>query len=437
MAGGVDIGRRPATFHKVDPQELLGEEGAPPVNPQTGLPTALRAYTVLREPRMTVLPNFLSDDECDHLIRLVDGYWMPSLVGQGKSLSEEQYARGELENAVSKTRTSWSCMLRYAQTAVVERLEHRVASVAGLPLEQLERMNMVRYAPGEHFDEHHDGVFRPRTVFVYLNDLPEDDDEGDTSFPALGLSFKPRKGAAVMWSNVADGTDREDGRMLHMGRAPTKGVKYGVNCFFNVKQMRLFVATSPNVALDEAVVVDTADLHDGHGGGGSATDEQDAGVKQSVVKTGYCLCKDPKLVCVPRLIDADEFAHLTTYLEASVLDLGELGYSPGTLQGGPFMGGTQTLRLLEIGATPVLEALEARIAGAAGLPLEHLARLRLVRPGVVTGLCNRGCGPKSAYVCLSEEDEVFFPALGIRLLLRRGDAVLWPNVDWETGSARE
>merc|ERR1712135_89899 len=78
---------------------------------------------------------------------------------------------------------------------------HRLARVAGLPVEQLERLNMVRYSPGEYFNEHYDGKFRPRTVFIYLNDLP-DADEGETLFPHLGLRFRPRCGAAVMWSNA-------------------------------------------------------------------------------------------------------------------------------------------------------------------------------------------------------------------------------------------
>ena len=48
----------------------------------------------------------------------------------------------------------------------------------------------VRYEPGQFNRVHHDGVFRPRTVFIYLNDLP-DDDGGETYFPRLGIKFTP------------------------------------------------------------------------------------------------------------------------------------------------------------------------------------------------------------------------------------------------------
>merc|ERR1712232_1361059 len=110
----------------------------------------------------------------------------------------ELKAKSAPRAAKKTTRTSQSCILLYAQTSIVERLEHRLASLANLPVEQLERLVVVRYSPGETFAEHHDGKFRPKTVFVYLNDLPEGD-QGDTYFPHLGFSFVPRAGCAVMW----------------------------------------------------------------------------------------------------------------------------------------------------------------------------------------------------------------------------------------------
>ncbi|CAK0875174.1 unnamed protein product, partial [Prorocentrum cordatum] len=247
----------------VDSEHLAPSLEPPPVD-AAGRPESIRAVVVVKDPRITVLPHFVSPQECEHLLSLAEGYWIPSLVGEATRTSQEDYKTGNLENALSTTRTSWSCMLRYAQTAVVERLEHRLAAVAGLPLQQLERMNMVRYAPGELFDEHHDGEFRPITIFVYLNDLPEGDEAGDTFFPNLGLSFKPRRGTAVMWSNVLDG--QEDSRLLHAGRAPSLGVKYGVNCFFNVRDMRLMTPVGPEYALQDAATVAVAELGAGSGG---------------------------------------------------------------------------------------------------------------------------------------------------------------------------
>mmetsp|Transcript_14134 Transcript_14134/g.24891 ORF Transcript_14134/g.24891 Transcript_14134/m.24891 type:complete len:468 (-) Transcript_14134:124-1527(-) len=411
---------RATTMHVIDPATLSGDKKPPDVCPKTGMPGSLKAYVVSRDPLMTVIPNFFSEAECDHLVNLVEGYWMPSMVGGSAYVkSKEENAPKSLENSVSQNRTSWSCMLRYAQTNVVERLEHRVASITGLPVTQVERFNMVRYAPGELFNEHHDGAFRPKTVFVYLNDLPEDE-VGDTFFPVLGLSFKPRRGTAVMWSNVkSDG--KEDSRMLHAGRAPLRSIKYGVNCFTNEKAMRRLMPIGPEIALADATPVKVSEIDDD-----PPPETGEEGTAQRPLRT-FVILTDPKLVVIPRLLSAAEVEHFLEYTDGVTI-------TPT----GPFQAGTQTLRLLEAEGTEEIVKIENRMAAISGLPLSTLARLRLVRPGTEAGLSNRGCGRMSIYVCLSKEDEVFFPRLGLRVQLEAGDGIRLDNVQWtEEGFVHE
>ena len=158
-----------------------------------------------------------------------------AVVATPSALVVPALATGEIGNSKSKTRTSWSSMLRYSQSAIVDRIEHRAALVAVLPVENLERLNMVRYSPGKHFGGHHDGKFRERNVFMNLNDVPGGG--GETFFRHLGFRFIPRRGAAVVWSNAApDGT--EDSRMVHRGLLPKSVVKFGVNCFFQFELSR-------------------------------------------------------------------------------------------------------------------------------------------------------------------------------------------------------
>jgi len=416
-----------ANFLKVvDSRELDDDE--PQVDAETGLPGSLKAYVVSSDPKMTVIPHFFSEDECDHLIQLVEGCWMPSLVGGSTSskvvekekLSDEDL-QSSIQNTVGSTRTSWSCMLRYAQTEVVERLEHRVASIAGLPhgVGQMERMNMVRYAPGEHFNEHHDGKFRPKTIFVYLNDLPDDAEKGDTFFPVLGFSFKPRRGTAVMWLNGTPDCTKEDSRMVHAGRAPSKGVKYGVNCFTNEKVMRELVPMpSSKHTLDSAAVQRVRDLADG-----SPQLDKDG----NPVMNLYQVVPDPKLLAIANLLSLEEVQEL----------LGMAGDAPAQPEAtGPFRQGSQTIAQLEFAATPTVAKLELVMCNVAKEPVDNLAKLRIVRPSMTEGLGNRGCGRYSIYVSLNGE-EVFFPYLGIRFLLEAGDALHMVNVNFATGVARE
>jgi len=420
MASIVELPRA-TELHTVDANELWGDQPPPEVTDGTRMPKALNAFVVNQDPKITVIPYFLSMDECNHLRKLVEGVWMPSLVAGSKKATD-------MSNAISQTRTSWSCLTRYSQTVVVERIEHRLASVAGLPIEQLERLNMVRYSPGQLFNEHHDGAFRPKTVFVYLNDLPEDSDGGDTFFPVLGFSFKPRAGTAVMWSN-AQPDGKADSRMLHAGRAPSKGIKYGVNCFFNDKNLRMISSPGQSIPWQEASLVNLGDLAMDNGDT-MGSSEPNGLSNAAPTLTLYVLSQDPEMKAAPGFLTAAEVEHV----------LEQAGDCMATTQGqkdGAFYEGTQTLKMIEAGATPTIQAIETRLSEIAQISLDHLANLRIVRAATEYGLSNRGCGWTSVYICLSPEDEVFFPTLGLRFAMRRGDALMWWNVEYSTGQGAE
>eukprot|EP00406_Dinophysis_acuminata_P047171 CAMPEP_0179310960 /NCGR_PEP_ID=MMETSP0797-20121207/52438_1 /TAXON_ID=47934 /ORGANISM="Dinophysis acuminata, Strain DAEP01" /LENGTH=197 /DNA_ID=CAMNT_0021020715 /DNA_START=19 /DNA_END=609 /DNA_ORIENTATION=+ len=186
------------TVRVVDASLLLAGRPPPAADPITGAPTVLTSFVVSTDPRIVVVPHFLTSEECKHLQELAEGRYSRSLVGvlvdDADGTGKPTPARNT-QSKSTRTRTSTSSKLRHAQTMIVQRIEDRLASLAGLPVEQLESPALVRYSPGERFDEHHDGKCRPRTVFVYLNDLP-DGDEGDIFFPHLGFSFIPREGCA-------------------------------------------------------------------------------------------------------------------------------------------------------------------------------------------------------------------------------------------------
>jgi prolyl 4-hydroxylase len=73
---------------------------------------------------------------------------------------------------------------------------------------------------------------RLATMFVYLNDLPPDEDGGGTHFPKLDMTIKPKKGNAAFWMNMENG--KVDPRTLHAGQSVRKpdSVKYGMNIWF-------------------------------------------------------------------------------------------------------------------------------------------------------------------------------------------------------------
>ncbi|CAE8705172.1 unnamed protein product [Polarella glacialis] len=215
----------------VDPADWLAKDD------QACAPPSLRTYLVHESPRLAVVPNFLTDSEVAHLLELARQSWAPSEVDD--IVDERQphavAAQGILRRS-AKHRTSDSYVLEEGQTETLRQIEKRLCHLVGMKLETLERLAMVKYAPGQFFKVHHDGGYRPWTVFVYLNDLPAGA-EGETHFPALQLRVTPRKGCAVMWPNSGpDG--KADPRLVHQGLPPTTGMKFGVNCFFHEKPVR-------------------------------------------------------------------------------------------------------------------------------------------------------------------------------------------------------
>ena len=195
---------------------------------------------ICENPPVYLFFNFLMDEEVDHLLALGEGNWVPSTVGRPVTVSQKKdenfcpqdkqeqdfYRKGRTEN-----RTSYSFMLSNVHDDIAQRVTQRVAKVADMPATHVERLNLVRYEPGQVFKVHHDGTFRPKTVFVYLSDSPAGDG-GTTDFPHLGLQIKPKKGMALMWNNILpDGT--ADERVFHAGTAPKNHIKYGMNCFLN------------------------------------------------------------------------------------------------------------------------------------------------------------------------------------------------------------
>lgn len=178
------------------------------------VPDVLSMHVILNDPKMSIIPNFISDDEIDHILRLAEEAkaWVPSVVWFGGDLNQRNY---------------YSFVIPSAKTPIVREIEERAAMVAGVDVEYVERLVVIRYRAGEFFKLHHDGGSRTQTIFVYLNDVEEG---GETHFPHLGLQIPAIKRSAVQWPNtLPDGS--KDNRMLHQGVAPRSGLKYGMNIF--------------------------------------------------------------------------------------------------------------------------------------------------------------------------------------------------------------
>ena len=398
----------------VDVRDLLEGRGPlPPVDSKTLAPTGLRSFVVHEDPRMVAVPQFLSPEECRHLCDLAEGGWIRSLVG--KFADPAAGKTDSVATTEAQTRTSSSCPLRPAQTAIVHRIEQRLAQLAKLPIETLERLVVVRYEPGQEFTVHHDGKFRPITIFLYLNELP-DNSGGDTYFPHLGFSFVPRTGCAVMWPN-AQPDGKEDSRMVHAGRPPTVGVKFGVNCFFNIDTKRIVMSPTMNLAASECHRVEVGALQ-----------EQLVEVEgtPSVRRRTFTLNTEAQIRAVPNFLTSEEVESVRSLLDPK----------SGEDATPDFEGATAILKLFPF-EEPSVKAIEARLISWNEFAPENLGQLKLVRGNMQMGLGNRGCGQRCASICLSDEASVHFPHLGVQLAMCCGDLVEWPNAWFQEEAGSE
>lgn len=168
---------------------------------------------VLHEnPDIFSVPNFLTESECDQLIRKAEPHLIPCVTKNPKTGAVEQ----------DPSRTSRNTNIPQVEVpTIVEKL----AELTRCQPEHLEVLQVLNYAPGQYFKPHTDGFTglisacgfeksaRLVTIFVYLNDV---DEGGQTRFGKLDLDVKPQKGMAVV--HFPTSLDfQEDGRTEHQG----------------------------------------------------------------------------------------------------------------------------------------------------------------------------------------------------------------------------
>jgi len=201
-------------------------------------------------PRVAWYPNFLSGEECDHLIEKARKRLKDSTVVDDKT--------GESKKVVA--RSSMGMFLAQAEDAIVAGIEQRIADWTMIPVEHGEPLQVLKYLEGQEYRAHHDyfkddvhvqrGGNRIATVLMYLVDV---EGGGETVFPhavfeggqvrkviggvsgeegdpsgactSRGLVVHPKRGDAVLfWSTDFEGGFIE--QSLHASCPVTSGEKW-------------------------------------------------------------------------------------------------------------------------------------------------------------------------------------------------------------------
>lgn len=175
--------------------------------------------------RVYVYHNFLSADECDHMIDLAK----PELA------AAEVVGGVNAPPVTSRSRTNLQKFLTKAQTPMVKTIEDRIALVTGTKEEQGEAIQVLRYQRDQQFTVHTDyfapgvtqhlarGGQRIATMIMYLKPNPPNTG-GATYFPKMELRVHPERGAAILFYDVTP-TGENDVYSYHGGEPITADVE--------------------------------------------------------------------------------------------------------------------------------------------------------------------------------------------------------------------
>tara|TARA_B110000285_G_scaffold23237_1_gene22381 strand:- start:629 stop:1360 length:732 start_codon:yes stop_codon:yes gene_type:complete len=172
-----------------------------------------------------IIENFLSDAECNKLIKSADGKMESSPLT--RPMEGDKYYR--------TSETGY-----FDGTGIQDGIDARIYDLVDRPAWSAEKTQLQHYALGKEFKEHndafdkdHDKEFwekgqRTWTCMIYLNDVVQG---GTTNFPAINESLTPKKGRAVVWSSLkSDGS--VDQNTSHQGTPVEKGEKWITTTWF-------------------------------------------------------------------------------------------------------------------------------------------------------------------------------------------------------------
>ena len=176
--------------------------------------------------------DFLNEDECNHIIHLIQKEHRPStVVDKGASKRQDYY------------RTSSSCDLCHMNDRQINDLEQRMGEYVGLRHDFSEGMQGQYYKYKQEFKRHTD-YFDPGTedytsectiqgqrtwtFMLYLNDVEEG---GETTFTRIDKIIHPKRGMGVIWMNGTQ-TGEPNPDTEHQGNPVKRGEKYIITKWF-------------------------------------------------------------------------------------------------------------------------------------------------------------------------------------------------------------
>lgn len=225
ISGGLD---RDLVCRELDYKPLIADRVSNSGDDRPGFASCAENIRQLKSPHIDlfVVDNFLSADECRHVIEGIKHDLRPSTTTDD---SDETF------------RTSHTCDLGILDDPFVDEIDQRICGLMGIDRALSETLQGQYYRLGEQFKAHTD-YFEPEdfaqhtaqqgqrtwTFMIYLNTTAAG---GETRFPRVDQVFSPRRGQALAWNNLlANG--EVNPATLHHGMPVIRGYKAIVTKWF-------------------------------------------------------------------------------------------------------------------------------------------------------------------------------------------------------------
>ena len=195
-----------------------------------------------------IIDNILTKVECDALIQ--------------NGLKNNLVKANTLGENIESYRTADNTWL-WESNELTTKIENIVAKESGLPIENQEKIHIVKYDVGGEYKPHHD-FFHPNTdyyestmgtagqrVFSFLFYLNDNFTGGETDFPTKKIKITPKLGRLLIWRNLNENGSL-DYESFHAGLPVESETKYIAIVW--VRENKFGITETPKIEIENKVI---------------------------------------------------------------------------------------------------------------------------------------------------------------------------------------